>query len=158
MPPSKSSKASEPMKQAKLSFASKRTGSAAGKAAKPAVAKRPSRTPSVPASTPTVIELSDNSSSESTSEVKPPRAGPAPKKRRLGLRAKRVGAEDESLSLPGKERDLAESVPEKEPLNVSDERWRKLFGKARAQMGDIDPGECFVCIYACAGKGADGQA
>ena len=53
---------------------------------------------------------------------------------------------------------MAESVPEKEPLNVSDERWRKLFGKARAQMGDIDPGECFVCIYACAGKGADGQA
>ena len=30
---------------------------------------------------------------------------------------------------------------EREPLDLSDKRWRKAYGDARRQMGDIEPGE-----------------
>ena len=121
----KSTKSSEPMRQAKLSFASKRTTSANASAGKLAITKRSSRTSSRHAS-PDIIVLT---SSEEESEESTRSVGPILKKRRLDRRAKQP--------------DTAEPPTEaKEPLNLSDRQWRKLYGAAREKMGNIDPGEC----------------
>ena len=124
----KSYKSSEPLKQAKLSFASKRTTSANSSAGKPTVAKWSSRTSSRHAS-PGIIVLTD---SEEESEDDASSPVPILKKRRLDRRAKRPVTEEHSLQPP---------IEVKEPLNVSDKRWRKLYGVAREKMGNIDPGE-----------------
>ena len=106
------------MKQAKLSFASKRTVSSAsaGKGTKASTRKQPTRSVSSPGA---AIVLSDSSDDEL--EV------PAPKKRRL------TPLEDIE--------DDEKTEREREPLDLSDKRWRKAYGDARREMGDIEPGE-----------------
>ncbi|KAI0730457.1 DNA polymerase delta, subunit 4-domain-containing protein [Earliella scabrosa] len=115
MPPSKSARSAS-MKQAKLSFASKRTVSsaAAGKGTKASTRKQPTRSVSSPEA---AIVLSDSSDDEL--EV------PAPKKRRL------TPLEDIE--------DDEKTEREREPLDPSDKRWRKAYGDARREMGDIEP-------------------
>ena len=127
------------MKQAKLSFASKRTSSApSGKAA---TVKRPSRASSR-STTPAVLVLSDD---EGPSSEDQPDAKPIVKKRRLGPRNDR--SREEEPPCPAEE---------KEPLNVSDKRWLKLYGNAREKMGNIEPGKYSSSYLRQREAGADG--
>lgn len=120
------------MKQSKLSFASKRTASAAalGKESKSkATRKQPTRASSSPE---TLIVISESSDDEH--EV------PAPKKRRL------VPSNDKDLTKQSPQKYAEEGAkvapePEREPLNISDKRWRMLYGEVRDKMGNIEPGE-----------------
>ena len=64
---------------------------------------------------------------------------PVPKKRRLNAQGKKQ---------PGARSKEEETVPaapepelEREPLKLSDERWRKLYGAARAKSDHLEPGE-----------------
>ena len=125
------------MKQAKLSFASKRTTStnaAAGKNAK-STRKQPLRSSSSPTFSEAII-ISDNDSDESTHEDE---TTPVLKKRRLGSRP---GSRKEPLEgKKAEETAVVEAEQEREPLNLSDKRWRKLFGVSREKMGDLEPGK-----------------
>ncbi|RDX51399.1 hypothetical protein OH76DRAFT_1401731 [Lentinus brumalis] len=111
------------MKQAKLVFSSKRTAS--GTAAKKATRKQPARASSSPTSSEAIV-ISESSDDEI--DV------PIVKKRRLALKAQPVLKKDEDS-----DSERPEEVREKETLNVSDKRWRKLYGEARSKMGDIEP-------------------
>ena len=132
MAPTKSTKTSGPLKQAKLSFASKRTTSAPGKAAK-VTRKQPARTSSSSSSTePIVLSDSDRDGSLDDEGV-----APVPKKRRLNTQGKKQsGARSKD-----EETVAAEPEPEREPLKLSDERWRKLYGAARKKSDHLEPGE-----------------
>ncbi|RPD57253.1 hypothetical protein L226DRAFT_536598 [Lentinus tigrinus ALCF2SS1-7] len=127
MPSRKTFKSIEPMKQAKLSFTSKRTasGTAAGKASK-TTRKHPTRASSNPTSAEAIV-ISESSDDELSV--------PTVKKRRLTLKTQpTVASNDEETA-----EEPVEEVRQKEPLNVSDKRWRKLYGEARSKMGDIEP-------------------
>ena len=139
MPLVKSSKTAGPLKQAKLSFASKRTTSAnpaAGKKTAKATRKQPARASSSPSSAePIVLSDSDGDGSLGDEGV-----APVPKKRRLDSGSKKqVPSQDEDTvavaAEPGPE-------PEREPLKLSDKRWRRLYGAAQAKMNHLEPGEC----------------
>ena len=139
MPPAKSSKTASPLKQAKLSFASKRTTSAnpaAGKKTANATRKQPARTSSSPSSTePIVLSDSDRDGSLDDEGV-----APVPKKRRLDSgNKKQVPPKDEDTEAVVAE---PEPGPEREPLKLSDKRWRRLYGAAQAKMNHLEPGEC----------------
>ena len=125
MPIHKIAQSAEPMKQAKLSFVSKRTasGTAAGKAK--TKRKQPARASSSPTPAGAIV-ISESEDDELHVALV--------KKRRLTLKTPR---DDEE-----KDVELVEEVREKEPLDVSDKRWRKVYGEARSKMGNIDPGEC----------------
>ncbi|KAI0765638.1 DNA polymerase delta, subunit 4-domain-containing protein [Trametes elegans] len=120
------------MKQAKLSFTSKRTSSsAAGKQAKPqkALSRRAS---SIPTAEP--INISDSESDVSFNDEY---ISPATKKRRLNApRHKVTQRADEDC-----DEEQAPSVPQpqREKLNTGDKRWRKQFGLAREKMGYLPP-------------------
>ena len=137
MPSRHSSKSSQPMKQAKLSFASKRTTStnaAAGKNVK-STRKQPLRSSSSPTFSEAII-ISDNDSDESLHEEE---IAPVPKKRRLGSGS---GSRKEPLEAKkAGETAVVEAEQERESLNMSDKRWRKLFGVSREKMGDLEPGK-----------------
>ena len=136
MAPAKSTKTSGPLKQAKLSFASKRTTSAPGKAGK-VTRKQPARTPSNSSSTePIVLSDSDRDGSLDDEGV-----APVPKKRRLNANAQ--GKKQPGARSKEEETVAAEPEPEleREPLKLSDERWRKLYGAARAKSDHLEPGE-----------------
>ncbi|KAI0701136.1 DNA polymerase delta, subunit 4-domain-containing protein [Cerioporus squamosus] len=126
----KTAKAIEPMKQAKLSFTSKRTasGTVAGKSSK-AARKQPARASSSPTSG-EVIDISESSDDEL--DV------PVVKKRRLALKAQPVVLKEDGDTDADAER-AEEGREGKEPLHVSDKRWRKLYGESRSKMGDIEP-------------------
>ncbi|KAH9893592.1 DNA polymerase delta, subunit 4-domain-containing protein [Cubamyces lactineus] len=130
MPPQRNSKGSaSQLKQAKLSFTSKRNSStaaaAAGKKSKPGKSSSGHGSRASPDDKP--IDISD-----SDDEVS---AIPAAKKRRVGslrVRNNEPEPEPELEQEPEKEK-------EREPLNVSDKRWRKVYGAAREKMGNIEP-------------------
>ncbi|KAM5541369.1 hypothetical protein V8D89_004923 [Ganoderma adspersum] len=131
MPPAKTPKTSGPLKQAKLSFASKRTTSAnpaAGKAAK-VTRKQPTRTSSSSSSTQPIV-LSD---SDRDGSLHDEGSAPVPKKRRLDAQGKKQvpSAKEETVA--------AELEPEREPLKLSDKRWRKLYGAAREKSDHLEP-------------------
>ncbi len=76
------------------------------------------------------------------------------KKRRLALKAQPVLKKDEDS-----DSERPEEVREKETLNVSDKRWRKLYGEARSKMGDIEPGEySFVAKFGFTGRSSAAAA
>ncbi|KAI8985648.1 DNA polymerase delta, subunit 4-domain-containing protein [Trametes punicea] len=135
MPPRRNSRPSPQLKQAKLSFASKRNSSTAAAAAgkqssKSSVStRRPSRTSPSPTSAAEPIEIID---SESDASLDEDTVVPTPKKRRLDSSRRTTG-----VIVPAK---LApEQEKEKEPLDVSDRRWRQLYGIAREKMGNLQP-------------------
>ncbi|PIL30316.1 hypothetical protein GSI_07500 [Ganoderma sinense ZZ0214-1] len=143
MPPTKATKASGPLKQAKLSFASKRTTSAnpaaGGKAAKVTrkQAQPPRTSSSSPSSTePIVLSDSDTDRDGPSGDAE---VAPAPKKRRLNANAQRVAAKYEEESVAVVAEPAAEPEPEREPLKLTDKRWRTLYGAARAQMDHLEP-------------------
>ncbi|KAI1786982.1 DNA polymerase delta, subunit 4-domain-containing protein [Ganoderma leucocontextum] len=117
------------MKQSTLSFASKRaTSASAGKTAK-ATRKLPSRASSSPSSAEAIV-ISDSDRDSSLDEV---RVAPVPKKRRLDSQGKKqVPSKDEETA-------VAEPEMEREPLKLSDKRWRKLYGAAREKMNHLEP-------------------
>ncbi|KAI0630659.1 DNA polymerase delta, subunit 4-domain-containing protein [Trametes polyzona] len=139
----KNSKQSATMKQAKLSFTSKRHSSTAnaatGKQAKSAsVRKAASRTPSTgsnPAIEPITVLTSDSDVSFNDDYVVP-----AAKKRRLeasrGSSVKKV-----QIAEVQDEEPAVEPLPERQPLDLADKRWRSQFGVAREKMGHLEPSE-----------------
>ncbi|TBU56796.1 DNA polymerase delta, subunit 4-domain-containing protein [Dichomitus squalens] len=124
------------MKQAKLSFVSKRTTStnaAAGKNTK-STRKQPARASSSPTSSEPII-ISDSDSDESSDEI---HVVPAPKKRRLDSSGLGSGKKQPELKGVG-DPAVTEPENEREPLNLSDPRWRKLYGSSREKMGNLEP-------------------
>ncbi|KAI0326260.1 hypothetical protein GY45DRAFT_1310770 [Cubamyces sp. BRFM 1775] len=116
------------MKQAKLSFTSKRNSStaaaAAGKKSKSGKSSSGHGSQASPEHD-EPIDISDSDDEESVI--------PAAKKRRVGaLRVRNVEPEPEPAP-------VREQEKEREPLNVSDKRWRKVYGAARGKMGNIEP-------------------
>ncbi|KAI0676110.1 DNA polymerase delta, subunit 4-domain-containing protein [Trametes maxima] len=139
MPPRKNSTNAPSMKQAKLSFASKRhsaaSGSAAGKQSKLSTPKAFSRAASSPAAPEAIVVSSD---SESDVSFNDDYVAPAAKKRRLNPPR---GAAAKKLDLDEPEEAAVVVVPEpKRPkLNLTDKRWRKQYGVVWEKMGNLEP-------------------
>ena len=137
MPPRQSSKGSQPMKQARLSFTSKRTTSTSAAASKStkSTRKQPVRASSSPTSGGAIV-ISDSDSNGSPHEAE---TAPVPKKRRLAT-SLRNRKEPFEMKKAEDTTSVTEPEQEREPLNVSDKRWRKLFGVSREKMGNLEPG------------------
>ncbi|CDO69701.1 hypothetical protein BN946_scf184851.g89 [Trametes cinnabarina] len=124
------------LKQARLSFASKRNSSTAaaatGKKAS-STKSAPSRTssrrvsPSPASATERITNIIDSDSDASDVEAGP--VVPAAKKRRLNTARRAPKTNVEVVDL--------EPELEKEPLNPADKRWSKAYAAARAKRGNL---------------------
>ncbi|KAI0640715.1 DNA polymerase delta, subunit 4-domain-containing protein [Trametes meyenii] len=140
MPPRKNSKNEPAMKQAKLSFVSKRhstaSGTAAGKQSKSTTPKKaPSRASSSPAAPEAIVVSSD---SESDVSFNDDYVVPAVKKRRLNP-PRRAAAKKPDLDESEEATAVVEPEPKRAKLDLADKRWRKQYGIVREQMGNLEP-------------------
>ncbi|KAI0832025.1 DNA polymerase delta, subunit 4-domain-containing protein [Trametes gibbosa] len=142
MPARKNSKPALPMKQSRLSFASKRNSSTAsavaGKQGKATTTTHKSTSRVSSDFNPTSVEAINISDRDSDVSFDDDFVIPTGLKRRLSAPRKgsakraRTAEEEDVLEEPLPE-------PEKETLNLSDKRWRKQYGIAREKMGHLEP-------------------
>ncbi|KAH9857283.1 DNA polymerase delta, subunit 4-domain-containing protein [Lenzites betulinus] len=141
MPARKNSKPAPAMKQARLSFASKRNSSTASAAAGKGKAKTtPKPTPRVSLdSSPASVRAISISDSESEVSFNDDYVIPVGKKHRLAA-VPRTGSAKRARTA---EEEDADEKPqpelEKETLDLSDKRWRKQYGVARGKMDHLEP-------------------
>lgn len=174
MAPSKASKSAASgrptLRQSSLSFTSKRT-TAAGSDAKGKTSRKSSTVPSTPrpVSPPTPADESSEDDDD-TEEFELAVAATEdvderPVKRRKLVRKDAVAAESESLQPKPRRfgtgvfrsREGVENADggkthredeERPRLNVNDKRWRKQYGEARDQMGNLEPSKStFLCRF-----------